>query len=130
MAAFVFHQGRLILAVRARDPQRGALDLPGGFLDFDETVEQGLKREIREELNIETLDFRYLTSAPNDYAYGGVLYKTADLFFTCQAPDIRGIRPGDDVADFRLIAPADLEPSALAFASSRTALQALLAATG
>lgn len=125
-AAFVFHRHQLILAVRARDPQKGALDLPGGFLDFDETVEEGLKREVFEELGIETVDYRYLTSAPNDYLYEGVLYKTADLYFVCHAPDIGTIRASDDVADFRLIAPRDVDPASLAFESSRRALRILL----
>lgn len=130
MAAFVFHQDKLILGVRAREPRQGALDLPGGFLDFEETVEEGLKREIVEELGIETVDHRYLTSAPNDYVYDGVLYKTADLFFICRAPDISGIRASDDVADFVLIAPSDVDPSAFAFQSSRRAFPLLLSALG
>lgn len=125
-AAFVFHDHRLLLTVRAREPQIGALDLPGGFLDFEEAAEEGLKREIFEELGIETVDCRYLTSAPNDYLYDGVLYKTADLYFVCRAPDIGSIRPGDDVADFRLIAPGDVDPGSLAFESSRRALCVLL----
>lgn len=125
-AAFVFHDDRLILAVRAHEPAKGALDLPGGFLDFEETVEEGLQREVMEELGIATVDYRYLTSAPNNYLFDGVLYKTADLFFVCRAPDIGGLRPADDVADVRLIAPADVDPAGLAFDSSRRALRVLL----
>ncbi len=102
------------------------MDLPGGFLDFGETAEQGLHREIFEELGIDTVDYHYLTSAPNDYLYGGVLYKTADIYFVCRAPDIRRITARDDAADFRLIAPRDIDPEHLAFESSRRALRVLL----
>ena len=124
-AAFIFHGERIILTVRAHEPRKGALDLPGGFLDYEETVEEALRREIREELAIETSSFRYLTSAPNDYLYGDVLYKTADLYFTCQADDIAGIRAGDDASDFVLVEPGQLDPARLAFPSSVRALQVL-----
>ncbi|MGX2040839.1 NUDIX hydrolase [Methylocaldum sp. MU1018] len=120
--AFVFHEDRLILCVRGKDPARGKLDLPGGFVEFDESVEDALRREIAEELNIETTRYRYLASAPNDYSYGGVLYKVTDLFFLCDAPEIGNLRAADDVADFRLVSPDEIEPEELAFNSTRLAL--------
>lgn len=125
--AFVFHRGRLILCVRAKPPGQGMLDVPGGFIDFGESVEEGLRREIREELNLEAGQFRYLLSAPNDYAYAGVDYKTTDIFFACEAPDIGGIRAADDVADYVLVAPAELDPGRFAFSSTQRAFAALLA---
>lgn len=124
---FVFHQDRLILCVRAKDPGKGKLDLPGGFVDFDETVEDALRREIEEELNVETTNYRYLSSAPNDYLYGGVLYKITDLFFICDAPQIDTLRAADDVADFRLVSPYDVQPEELAFNSTRRAFVELRA---
>jgi ADP-ribose pyrophosphatase YjhB (NUDIX family) len=122
VGGFVFHQNQLILCVRAKDPGKGKLDLPGGFVDFDETVEDALRREIAEELNVEAINYRYLSSAPNDYLYGGVLYKITDLFFVCDAPQIDTLRPADDVADFRLVSPYDVRPEEFAFNSTRLAL--------
>ncbi|MGZ8217215.1 NUDIX hydrolase [Methylomagnum sp.] len=124
-AAFILHRGQLVLCVRAKEPAKGMLDLPGGFVEFDETVEDGLRREIHEELHIEVSEFRYLASASNTYLYAGVTYKTTDLFFVCEAADISGIQAGDDVGDYVLIAPDALEPARLAFNSGRVALAAL-----
>lgn len=125
-AAFIFHEGKLILCVRARDPGRDKLDVPGGFIEYDESIEQGLQREIREELNIETGHFTYLCSAPNDYLYSGVLYKVADVFFTCTASHIEGIRSADDVAGFIMMSPEEVKPEDFAFHSTRSAFQHLL----
>ena len=42
--------GDLLVVVRNHEPAKGTWDLPGGFLEPGETCEQGLRREIREEL--------------------------------------------------------------------------------
>ncbi len=75
--------GDLLVVVRNRAPAKGTWDLPGGFLDPGETYEQGLRRELREELNLDIVDLRYFCSAPNEYAYGGVVYATTDAAFIC-----------------------------------------------
>lgn len=43
----------ILLIERGIDPYKGAWALPGGFLNMDETVEEGAKRELREETNID-----------------------------------------------------------------------------
>ena len=50
----VEHDGGLgiLLVRRAIEPQRGLLGLPGGFLEFGETLEDGARRETREETGI------------------------------------------------------------------------------
>lgn len=125
VGAFIFYQGSLILSVRANEPAKGKLDLPGGFVEFDEGAEEAMRREIHEELNIGVENLQYLTSAPNDYLYAGVRYKVCDVFYTCQAPDISQIRAQDDVEAFTLIEPARLSVEDLAFPSVRTAFRRL-----
>jgi ADP-ribose pyrophosphatase YjhB (NUDIX family) len=125
-AAFIFHQGKLLMGVRGKDPQQGMLDFPGGFVEFDETAEDALAREVHEELNVKLTSLAYLTSVPNDYWFAGVLYKTTDLYFVCEIEDISSLKAMDDVTGFLLAAPEDIEPRQLAFASGRIALQRLL----
>lgn len=126
VGALLLHHGKLILGVRARPPQQGMLDVPGGFIEYDETAEDALAREIAEELNIEIADPVYLTSAPNDYLYGGIHYKTIDLFFVCEVDEISTLKAGDDLASHVLVDPAELDPQTLAFDSCRAALRRLL----
>lgn len=124
--AFVFVNGQLLLCVRAHEPGKGLLDVPGGFIEFDESVEEGLRREIAEELSIEVSGLRYLTSAPNDYRYAGIPYKTADMFFVCEALNGERLRAADDVAEVVLVDPLQVNPDQFAFASTRRAFDALL----
>jgi 8-oxo-dGTP diphosphatase len=45
--------GKALVTVWAREPEKGRLDLPGGFLRVGEHPVDGLAREVREELGIE-----------------------------------------------------------------------------
>lgn len=50
--AAVWKRDRLLL-VREGAPEAGHYDLPGGRLDAGESLESGLRRELREELGVE-----------------------------------------------------------------------------
>ena len=64
-ASFIVHdgRGRLLLQKRgakARDEQ-GRWDIGGGAIEFGETIEEAIRREIREELGCEVLTMEFLT---------------------------------------------------------------------
>ncbi len=77
--------GAVLFEVRAKEPRKGLLALPGGFCDIDESAEDSVRRECMEEIGLELADVRYLCSFPNTYDYKGVRYKTCDLFFEAKA---------------------------------------------
>ncbi len=53
-ADVLIHDGeRVLLARRAREPQRGLWSVIGGFVDPGETSEQTVRREVAEELAVE-----------------------------------------------------------------------------
>ena len=43
-------EGKILLYRRKRNPQKGWWALPAGYLEWDETLEECVKRELREEL--------------------------------------------------------------------------------
>jgi len=100
-AAFILNsEGELLVVRRGKEPAMGTLDLPGGFVDNDETAEQGMVREIHEEtgLTIDSADLSYLFSIPNVYHYSGMDIHTLDLFFTCRVEEEVVIQAADDAA--------------------------------
>lgn len=99
-------QGQLLLTTRAFEPGKGLLDLPGGFVDPGETVEEALHRELLEELNLKITSWTYFASFPNQYVYGGILYYTIDLVYECTVDSISNIRVADDVSDYGFYTPS------------------------
>lgn len=111
--------GRGLFTVRARDPGAGKLDLPGGFVDPGEGVETAARREILEELGIELGVLTYAGSEPNRYAYKGVVYATADVFFTADLPNQARIEALDEIDGFEWRSIGEVRPDEIAFESIR-----------
>jgi ADP-ribose pyrophosphatase YjhB (NUDIX family) len=123
VAAILEYNGKIILGTRERDPLKGLFDLPGGFVDYNESLEQALAREIKEELNLIPPALTYFCSAHNEYNYNGVNYFCSVALFRCQLDSIETIRAGDDFSGFQLFAPAEIPFEKIAFISARTALE-------
>lgn len=111
--------GRILLTVRGREPARGALDLPGGFVDSHETAEEALIREVREELNLTVEKCTYFRSYPNTYAYGGITYHTLDLSFVCRVESFGPQQLSDEITEVRFLRPEEIDLNLIAFDSIR-----------
>lgn len=122
VAGIIEFQGKILLAVRSHNPKKGFLDFPGGFSDKNESQEQCLRREIKEELGLEICNLRYLGSSPNLYQYKEICYHTSDAFFVCTPVDMDSIQKSDEIADYVLVDPKKVEPEKLAFDSGRNIL--------
>ena len=81
VVSIISFENQFLFLRRAKDPGAGKLDMPGGFVDFGETAEEALRRELKEELMIESVELTYFTSAPNHYLYLNVPYQTLDFYF-------------------------------------------------
>jgi ADP-ribose pyrophosphatase YjhB (NUDIX family) len=114
---------RALFIRRAKEPAKGRLAIPGGFVDPGETAEEALRREIKEEVNLDVGPLEFLCSAPNEYLYRGVNYPVLDLAFVCRAVSIDGIAALDGVEGFRWLKPAEVDPAEIAFPSIRAALR-------
>lgn len=120
--------GRLLTCRRACEPARGTLDLPGGFVEPGETIEQGMRREIREETGCEVASIRYLFSLPNSYEFSGFSVPTADSFFICRLTEGSVPRAADDAAELQWTAWNDVRPELFGLRSIRMAIERLIAA--
>ncbi|MDP4011480.1 MAG: NUDIX domain-containing protein [Candidatus Roizmanbacteria bacterium] len=107
----------ILFVVRKNDPKKGMLDLPGGFVDINETLEDGMVREIEEELGItiSSKDLTYLGSSVDEYSYGNIDGRTINAMYRAELPENSSIVPADDVEDFLFISPKNIPYDKLAF---------------
>lgn len=115
----------ILLCERANAPHQGMLDLPGGFLDNEESAEAGLMRELNEELGllIDASVLRYLFSYPNVYPYEGIVYRSGDTYFEVRFATKPTLRAADDVAAVQWVRLDAIDNDLIAFASLQTALR-------
>ena len=128
VAAFVLDgKGRLLAEHRRLRPSKGMLDLPGGFVDKGETVEEGVAREVKEETGLVVAKAEYLFSFPNKYLYSGFTVPTLDMFFLCSVDWERSeLHAADDAADVVWLDIENINPDVFAFDSTRKAVRKFL----
>lgn len=115
----------ILLVKRKSEPKKGFWDLPGGFVEIDETIEESLHREINEELNVGITDFKYISSAFDTYLYNKIKYHTLCVVFSAKI--ISGqIRPADDVSSITFFPESRIPYDRIAFRGLKTGIKQYL----
>ena len=130
------NENNVLFEVRAKQPRKGYACLPGGFVDFDETAEEAMLRECREELGIELNlnDVKFLCTNPNVYEYKNIEYRTCDIFFVAKLPEkyqnmeefIKTLKAEESevqgICTYKVKSLDDIEKIPLAFVSAKATL--------
>ncbi len=100
--------GKIMLTKRARDPWKGCYDLPGGFVDPGESIEEAIHREMKEETGCDVHIESFICSRPNRYIFSGYEVNTTDIAFRCRLAEHTVLRPSDDVSSIEWFSPSDI----------------------
>jgi NADH pyrophosphatase NudC (nudix superfamily) len=101
VAAIVEHEGAVILA-RNKDWPEKMFGLVTGFLEKDESPADGVKREVKEELDLEPLAAHLVGLYP--------FARRNELIIAYHVPAAGTVRLNEELAEVRRIAPAKLRP--------------------
>ncbi len=104
VAGVVVRDGDILLVRRGKEPSRGKWSVPGGSVEWAETLVEAVKREVREEtgLEIEVGD----VAGVYDLMLTGYHYILIDYF---AYPTGGTLTPGSDADDARWVPIEDLD---------------------
>lgn len=122
VAAILEFEQKILIVKRGKDPHKGKLDLPGGFVDPKESVEEATKREIKEELKIDIVELEYMCSFPNIYKYKNVVYNVCDLFFFSKINAFPTELDRTEIEELILVNRSEIPVNKMAFESTRNCL--------
>jgi ADP-ribose pyrophosphatase YjhB (NUDIX family) len=103
VSAAIFRDGKILLVRRARSPAKGLYSLPGGRVEFGETLHAALHREVDEEtgLKIEIVDLAgWREVVPGATGSGHYLIMSFAARWSSGEPVLN-----DELDDFRWLAP-------------------------
>ncbi|MEY9182858.1 8-oxo-dGTP diphosphatase [Bradyrhizobium sp. USDA 326] len=106
VSAAIFRGGKVLLVRRARSPAKGFYSLPGGRVEFGESLHQALNREVDEEtgLRIEIIGLAgWREVLPSATGAGHYLIMSFAARLVANEPALN-----DELDDYRWIAPAAL----------------------
>ena len=87
-----------------------------------ETVEEGMRREIKEETGLDVEHIEYLFSSPNVYMYSGMGVHTLDMDFLVRVPSNVEVHAADDAAECLWIPLNEINPDDFGLTSIRNAV--------
>jgi NADH pyrophosphatase NudC (nudix superfamily) len=127
VAAIIVFEDKILFTTRAQSPGLGLLDLPGGFVDPNETLEQALSREINEELGVDITNWQYFCSQPNIYRPNNIEYRTLDsVFLSEQKNSLNFTLQETEISKICWISPEQIDLEKIAFPSTKAALKIYL----
>ena len=110
VGAIVLEKGRLLLVRRNKEPGRGTWTLPGGHVEWGESLREAVAREVREEtgvdITVEGVAGLAERIIPNDD--GAIVYHFIIVNYWAGAPDLPAARAGSDAADVRWVEVGEL----------------------
>ncbi len=120
----------VLLTRRGIEPHKGTWDCPGGYLENGEHPEEGLARELREELGASIDRPRLLTIGIDEYPRDDVAEEARfvlTLFYRCDILGDAPLVPADDVAEAAWF-PLDDPSPPIGFTGTVNALSVLMSA--
>ncbi|MCS7024005.1 MAG: NUDIX hydrolase [Bryobacteraceae bacterium] len=109
VGALIFSRNRILLVERGKPPLQGYWSLPGGVVEVGERLEDGIRREVREETGLEVTPIKVATIFERIIldANGKTEYHYVLIDYLCR-PRGGHIRAGSDVSALAWVRKEDL----------------------
>lgn len=107
--AVIIKDGKVLLIQRGIEPNKGFWGTPGGYVGWDETVEGAVKREVKEETNLEAVETKLVGVYSSPARHPKQVINIVYLVKVAEGE----IKPGDDAMNVKWF-PLDQLPEKMA----------------
>ena len=120
IAAVIFKDKKLLLLKRAQEPWKGYWNFPAGFLEYEESILDGVKREVFEEVGfrVNVTGLHYAAKYCDDPRGNGIV-----MFYDCEFVEGEYV-PNDEVEEFGFFSASEI-PDRIASSSHQEMLAVL-----
>lgn len=108
----IVKNNKILLVHRDHEPEKGTWAFPGGYLSWDETVEQAAARELKEETGLEAERLQLIGIRSDESAHDG--RQNVDIYFYTNNVTGEMKKQSGEIADIRWFDLDEL-PKYLAF---------------
>ncbi len=119
IGCFILHDNKILLAKRGIQPQLGKWNIPQGFMEMDETIEEGAKRETYEEIGVLPDIIKLITVYSVPHANQVHMHFLASISST-------DFKITEESTDIRLFSSQDIPWEEIAFSSNRFTIESYL----
>lgn len=121
VSVVIFNESNEILCLqREKEPGKGLLGFPGGFVDIGESIETAAIREVKEETGVEIKNLKLIDNITNSYIYSGMDQHPLDFYFTATIKKGQKLIPQDgETSNLHFIPIKELHPESFAMQSTR-----------
>lgn len=121
VAVLIYNEsGKILCLQREREPGKGLIGLPGGFVDIGESIEEAAKREVKEETGIEIENLTLIDNIPNSYIYSEMNQYPLDFYFTAKMkPESTLKEQKGETSHLRFVSLNEIKIESLAMESTR-----------
>ena len=121
-------KGQVLVTERAIEPEKGKLDLPGGFMKWGEAPAEAAKRETKEEVGVEIEIIKLVDILIDDYWYQNLWEKTLTVGFTARITKGEpSIADPHEIASVGWFDVGSLEWDKIAFTSNKKFIELIAA---
>ncbi len=119
-------EGKILLVKRNSEPYKGMWDLPGGFIEPQETAEESARREIKEELGIEVGTFKIIGTFWSYYTYQNVEYPILGIGLVGKIKKPNFKINKEEIAELKFFAKNEIPLEKVAFKDVKEVLKTYL----
>lgn len=124
VSAIIEKDDQLLLIKRKFEPNKGCWDLPGGFVEIGQNLEDALASEVKEEIGIGIKSSRYFCSTVSFYNTEYMIENIVGIAFKVEV-DSYDFVPGSDAQEVKFFNKNNL-PKIAAFDDVQLTIQKLI----